>query len=112
MYRPANIREMVTPAVHKKPTYSEVNGRSFKNYNVVGNLRGKFKLKGTSEKNANGLTVVNTTTTYTTWYKSDLAANDILIIGGVEYEIIGEPENVEMRGRYTILNLERTGGGA
>ncbi len=112
MYKPANIREFITPALHKKPTYSEVNGRSFKTFDVVGSLRGKFKLKGTSEKNANGLTVVNTTTTYTTWYKSDLAAKDILNIGGVDYEIIGEPENVEMRGRYTILNLERIGGGA
>ena len=112
MYKPANIREFVTPAVHKKATSQVVNGRTSKGYTEVGTIRGKFKQKGTAETNANGLTVVNEKTTFITWYKADIKATDILTIGGVDFEIVGSPENVEMRSRYMVLTLERISGGA
>ena len=112
MYKPANIREFVTPAVHKKAVEVEVNERLTKQYKIVGKIRGKFKQKGTAEISANGLTVINDKTTYTTWFKQDLEASDVLTINGIDYRIIGSVENVEMRGRYAVLNLERIGGGA
>jgi hypothetical protein len=112
MYKPANIREFVTPAVHKKATSKTVNNRTVKAYTEVGTVRGKFKQKGTAETNANGLTVINEKTTFITWFKADFAAKDILTINGIDYEIIGEPENVEMRNRYAIITLERISGGA
>lgn len=112
MYKPAKIREFVTPAIHKKPAEALINGRIVKTFEAVGNLRGKFKLKGTSEINANGLTVVNEKTTFTTWYKKDLEAKDVLNINGADYQIIGTAENVELRGRYSILNLEKVEAGA
>lgn len=112
MYKPANIREFVTPAVHKKPTSRTVNGRKVKEFTEVGTVRGKFKQKGTAETNANGLTVINEKTTFITWFKADFAAADILTIGGIDFEIKGVPENVEMRNRYAIITLERIGGGA
>ena len=80
MYKPANIREFITPAIHKKPTYSEVNGRTVKTFAEVGTLRGKFKQKGTAEITANGLTVINDKTSFITWFKKDLEAKDILNI--------------------------------
>lgn len=112
MYKPANIREFVTPAIHKKPTYSEVDGRTVKTYAEVGTLRGKFKQKGTTEITANGLTVVNDKTSFITWFKKDLEAKDILNIGGVDYQVIGSVENVEMRSRYAVVNLEKIEAGA
>ena len=112
MYKPANIREFITPAVHKKAVNEVVNGRLTKDYEIVGTLRGKFKQKGCAEIGVNGLTVVNDKTSFITWYKSDIEAADVLTINGIDYEIIGTPENVEMRGRYTVLNLERISGGA
>ena len=112
MYKPANIREFVTPAVHKKAVEVEVNGRLTKQLEIVGTLRGKFKLKGTTEITANGLTVVNDKTTFITWFKSNLEASDVLNINGNDYKIIGSVENVEMRGRYAVLNLEKISGGA
>lgn len=112
MYKPANIREFVTPAVHKKAVETEVNGRLTKNLVEVGTIRGKFKQKGTAEIAANGLTVVNDKISFITWFKKDLEASDILTIGGVDYLIIGSVENVEMRGRYAVVNLEKIGGGA
>ena len=112
MYKPANIREFVTPAIHKKPTYNEVNGRTVKSYVEVGTLRGKFKQKGTTEITANGLTVVNDKTSFITWFKKDLEAKDVLNIGGVDYQVIGSVENVEMRNRYAVVNLEKIEAGA
>lgn len=112
MYKPAKIREFVTPAIHKKPVEAVINGRTVKTFQAVGNLKGKFKLKGTSEINANGLMVVNEKTTFITWYKKDLEAKDILTINGADYQIIGTAENVELRGRYSILNLEKIEAGA
>lgn len=112
MYKPAPIREFVTPAIQKKTRVEMVNGRTQKIAVEVATLRGKFKQKGTSELNANGLLVVNDKTSYTTWWKADLESGDILTIYGVDYEVKGTPENVEMRGRYAILQLEKLSGGA
>lgn len=112
MYKPANIREFVTPAVQKRTISDTINGRSQKRVVEVANLRGKFKQKGTSEINANGLLVINTKTTYTTWWKDDFKSGDILTIKGIDYYVKGEPENVEMRSRYAILPLEILEGGA
>lgn len=112
MYKPDNIREFVTPAIHKQAVEVEVNGRITKQLNIVGNARGKFKQKGSLETNANGVTAVVTKTTYTTWYKATYKAADVLTINGVDYQVIGDPENVENRGRYTIMELEKLSGGA
>ena len=114
MYKPCRVSEMVTPAIHQKPTYSTVYGREKKTYTNAPrpNLRGKFKQKGTAESNENGLTVINEKTTFSTWYKSDIEGGDRLIINGVTYEIKGKPENVEGRGRYCVCKLEAIEGGA
>lgn len=112
MYRPAPIREFVTPAIQKRTQVTTINGRQQKQVVQVANLRGKFKQKGTSEIRANGLLVVNEKTTFTTWWKSDFKAGDILNINGIDYLVKGQPENVEMRSRYAILNLEVLEGGA
>lgn len=112
MYKPANVREFITPAVHKKATSQKVNGRTVKGYTEVGTIRGKFKQKGTAETTANGLTVINEKTTFITWFTANIKGADILTIGGIDFEIKGEPENVEMRSRYMVLTLERISGGA
>ena len=112
MYKPANIREFVTPALHKKPSYALINGHNQKTYELVGTIKGKFKQKSTSELNANALVVVEDKITFVTWYSSTLAAQDILTINNIDFEIVGTVENVEMRGRYAVLELRRIEGGA
>lgn len=112
MYKPANLREFITPAAQYRTTVTSVNGRTQKTETLVGTLRGKFKQKGTHDLNANGLTVVADDTTFTTWWKDDLKAGDHIVIGGVTFEVYGQPENVEMRGRYAVLHLKRLEGGA
>lgn len=112
MYNPSPIREFVTPAIQKRTQVVMVNGRTQKEVIQVANLRGKFKQKSTSELNANGLIVVTERITYTTWWKNDFKAGDILTINNIDFLVKGQPENVEMRSRYAVITLERIEGGA
>ena len=112
MYKPANIREFVTPAIQKRTQTTVINGRTQKQVVEVANIRGKFKQKGTAEILANGVEVVHERTSFTTWWKDDFKAGDILSINGTHFRVEGQPENVEMRGRYAILTLAKIEGGA
>lgn len=112
MYKPSSIREFVTAATYKTTQVTIVNGRTQKEVVAVATIRGKFKQKGTTDINANGLYVVNEKITYTTWWMSSFKAGDILTINGIDFLVKGQPENVEMRSRYAVLNLERIEGGA
>ena len=112
MYKPANIREFVTPAIQKRTEVTLINGRTQKGVVQIANLRGKFKQKGTSEIYANGVEVIHERTTFVTWWKTDLKAGDILEINGIDFRVAGQPENVEMRSRYAVLTLEKIEGGA
>lgn len=112
MYKPADIRKFVTPAIQKRTQVTTINGRTQKEVIQVANLRGEFKQKGTAEILANGVEVVHEKTTFTTWWKKDFKSGDILEINGVDFRVAGQPENVEMRSRYAILTLEKIEGGA
>lgn len=114
MYKPANLRKFITLAIHKKPTTKTIYGVDKKIFEPAPkpNLRGEFKQKNSNEVTANGLIVVVSTITYSTWYKADIEAGDQLVIGGNTYEIKGEPDNVEDRKRYMVCNLEIIKGGA
>ena len=115
MYKPCRVAEMVTPAIHQKPTYSTVYGREQKNFVNAPqpNIRGKFKAPApTSDVIESGLSVVSKRPTFQTWYKSDLESGDRLIINGDAFEIEGAPEDVEGRGRYCVIVLKRIEGGA
>lgn len=113
MYKPAPVRQFVTEAIHKKPATTIINGHNQKTYTVVGTLKGKVKHPiGTVELNANGLSIIENKTTYTTWFSNNIEAHDVLTIGGIDYEIDGTPENVEDRGRYIIIKLRKLEGGA
>lgn len=106
---------MVTPAIHQKPSYTSIYGREQKTYTNAPrpNIRGKLKAPvPTSDVIENGLSLVSKKPTFQTWYKSDLESGDRLIINGAAYEIEGEPENVEGRGRYCVVALKRIEGGA
>ena len=113
MYKPANIRSMVTIATWQKCTQTIVNGRTSDSYSeTTATLRGEFKQRESREMTANGLTIIKTDITFKTWWVSGIKAGDLLTINGVKYVVKTEPENVEMRSRYAVLTLERFQGGA
>ena len=112
MYKPANIRQFVTPALHQRYTETVISGRTQKTYQTIGTIKGKFNQKGTAIINANGLEIVHDKMTFVTWWNNNIKAGDILEIDGIKYTIEGNPENVEKRSRYAVINLQLLQGGA
>lgn len=71
-----------------------------------------MKSYGGTERVSNDLLVIDDTMTMTTWYRPDIAANCRVRImqTGALYEIIGAPENLELRNQILICKLRRVLG--
>ena len=96
-----------------KPTYNKVSGVEVKSFPALGELIfGSFKTYGGTETNVNGLTVVEDTAKVETWYRPDITSGDGVKVNGAVYEIIGDPENIELRNQYLLFKVRRVKGGA
>ena len=112
MYRPIDRSlQMNTPAVYYSCTTEMVNGREQKVYNRVGMFKGHYKEKGGSEQVINGIKVISKQITFTCWYDPQIKQSGRFDIYGSIYEITNA-ENVEMRNRYMICELEKIEAGA
>lgn len=112
MYKPIKRSlQMNTPAVYYSCTTEMTNGREQKVYTKGGIFMGHFKEKGGNETIINGLKVINKSITYTCWYDQGVKQSGRFDIYGSIYEITNV-ENVEMRNRYMICELEKIEAGA
>lgn len=112
MYKPIDRSlQMNTPAVYYSCSAEKINGREQKKYNYVGVFKGHFKEKSGSETVINGVKLINKSITFSCWYDPQIKQNGRFDIYGNIYEITNV-ENVEMRNRYTICELEFIGAGA
>lgn len=75
---------------------------------------GSFKTYGGTEKAVNGVLSVEDTAYIETWYRPDISAGCRIILrgNGEEYEILGQPENINMRNQYMKFKVRRVSGGA
>lgn len=71
-----------------------------------------FKTFGGTERDNNGVTVIENTATIETWFDPHIKSNCKITIGGVKYEILGEPENIEMRNKWLKFKIRAIRGGA
>lgn len=71
-----------------------------------------FRGFGGTEKQVNGMTVVEDTATVETYFRPEIRANSRLVIGGKTYEILGEPENINMRNQFMKFKVRAIAGGA
>lgn len=115
MYKPA--KKFYTPMLLYLVTGTEeVLGVEKKTYATEGILfYGSFATYGGTEREVNGIVVVEDTATVETWYRPDFEASARVALAdapGKLYEIVGEPENIEQRNRYTKMKLSRVRGGA
>lgn len=95
------------------PTKTKVKGTLTKTYPEKGvTIYGRFRTFGGTELTANGTVVVENTATVETWFRSDIKADCRLRVNGINYEIIAEPENIEMRNQFMILKIRAMAGGA
>lgn len=114
MYRPKTIDELRTPVKLLIPTYTKYNGVSTAMYPNDGDIIFvNWKTYGGTETTVNGVYSILDTAHITTWYRPDIQANcRLLREDGKIYEIISEPENMELNNRFCEFKVERVKGGA
>ena len=71
-----------------------------------------FKSFGGTEKVVNDVLVVEDTATLETWYDPRIKAGCNVEINGAEYEILGTPENINMRNQCWVFKIRAVKGGA
>ena len=71
-----------------------------------------FKTFGGTEKVINDLLVVEDTAIIETWYDPRITSECELEIDGVQFEILGTPENINMRNQFMKLKVRAIKGGA
>ena len=114
MFRPSAINELRTPVKLLTPTYTAYNGVETKAYPVDGDLIFvNWKTYGGTETTVNGVYSILDTAEITTWYRPDIKANcRLLREDGTVYEIISEPENIDLNNRFCVFKVQRVKGGA
>lgn len=118
-YRPSDT---FTTAIHLiSPSYVTVKGVRKKTYPEDGELIFcSFKTYGgteknvNDEKNVNGVYSIEDTANVETWYRPDIKSDCRIKVldNGAVYEIINEPENINMRNQYCKFKVRRIKGGA
>lgn len=95
------------------PTVQTVKGVRKKIYEDNGaTIFCSVRTFGGTERVANDVLVLENTATVETWFRPDITADCRLMINGQPFEIMGEPENVNMRNQYLIIKAKAVKGGA
>ena len=104
-----------TPVSLLIPTYTTAKGVETKSFPTTGiRLNCSFKTYGGTEMLTNDAFTVIDTAILETWYRPDIKADCRikLFSTGQEYEIVGKPENIEMRNQFLRCKLRAVEGGA
>ncbi len=75
---------------------------------------GTFQTYGGTERDVNGLYSIEDTASVETWFRPDIKADcriGILSTGAI-YEIMGEPENINLENQFLKFRVKRYKGGA
>jgi len=116
MPKPKQIGNLTTPIKLKKRIKTIVSGAPEYTYIDATDpvIFCSFKTYGGTESVVNGLISIDNTASLVTWYRPDIKASDRieLLQDGSLWEIIGEPENVEMRNQTLMFKVRKVTGGA
>lgn len=115
MYRPQKAAQMTTPCMLQTPESINITGVVTKTFTDSGKaFTANFSTYGSTERTSNDVLTVEENTTVTTWYSPDLAAGCRIkrLTDGAVFEIVGEPENVELRNMFSVCKVRRVRGGA
>lgn len=114
-YRPQ--LPFLSPFYLLSPTYKMVKGDEKKYYPAPTNemiIFASFKTYGGTETTVNGVYSVIDTASLETWYRPDIKSDCriVRVEDGATYEIVGEPENINMRNQFLKFKAKRIKGGA
>lgn len=94
------------------PQEKTEKGSVKKSYIKIDDIYISFRTFGGTETVKNDILVVENTATVQTWYRPDIKARSRLKIGGLEYDILGTPENINMANQYLQFKVRAVKGGA
>lgn len=111
MYK-VNVDQFATHALLQPCIKESVVGGTKKTYSEEkSDIVCNFKGKGGTEIVHNGVLTIIDTAEVTMRYQPDLKTGDRLILDdGSIYEVIGAPENIELRNQFLKLKVQRVGG--
>lgn len=117
-FRPA--APFTTPIYILNPVYETVKGVRNPEYPDPEDLTdddlifGTFRSYGGTDTQSNDLIVVEKTGYIDTWYRPDILSNTRLYVIPTQdvYEILGDPEDIEMRHQYLKIRVRKIGGAA
>lgn len=129
MYRPSEAAQMTTAIQLQQPIKKKSSGVSQKSSGVSqksygvsqksykdvdGVVMANFKTYGGTEKTDNGILSIEETAQIVCRYRPDIKSDTrvVLLHTGAIYEILGEPENIEMRNMFLKFKIRRIKGGA
>lgn len=115
MYRPAEAAQMTTAMRLQVCTMSSSYGVNTKTWtDATGVIMANFKTYGGTEKVDNNVLAIEDTAQIVCWYRPDIQSNCRLVrlSDGAAFEILGEPENIEMRNQFLKFKVRRIKGGA
>lgn len=102
--------------VNKKeyPTIEEALSIKDKNDNSINLFFGSFKSYGGTERIVNGIYSIEDTANIETWYRPDISSNCRIARAndGAIFDVINEPENINMRNQFLKFKVKRVKGGA
>ena len=117
------------------PRYEKVKGVAGKIFPTIGEavadgkrFNGSFRTYGGTERDVNGLYTIDDTAIVETWYRPDIKSGcRIAVLGdmfdfpyslsqedteSLTYEILGRPEDIELRHQYLRFKVRAIEGGA
>ena len=106
---------MTTPFQLQRPVFAVSYGVNKKTWaNVGGVIRANMKSYGGTEKIDDGILSVEDTAQIVCWYRPDITGGCRLVrlTDNAAFEILGEPENIEMRNQFLKFKVRRIKGGA
>jgi hypothetical protein len=95
------------------PEYKTIKGVEKKTFRKIEKpFYCSFRTFGGTQKVVNDVIVLEDTATVETWYDPRIKADCNIEVDGQRYEILGTPENVNMRNQYLIIKVRAIKGGA
>lgn len=102
------------------PTHSNSKGVSKKIYPTIEQAMqiesslffGSFKSYGGTERDVNGVYSIEDTAVVKTWFRPDIKSDCRIAVPqtGAIYEILNEPENINMRNQFLNFKVKRIKG--
>lgn len=110
MYRPKEPFNVCAELYN--PTTVMSHGVSVKTFSKVDSINCSFKSYGGTDSVTNNVLTVIDTAQVVTWYRPDITSASQLHIGAKVYEVVGEPEDIELRHQFLQLKVRSIKGGA